>query len=282
MTENSRATESSRATVATAAARAGARVAAEGFRGGLSVETKDGATDVVTAADREAQSRVIETIRETFPDDTVVGEEADYPKTVPETGDAWIVDPIDGTNNFVRDIEEFATAVATVTDGDPTAAAVVLPAHDAAYVADETTVTRNDEPISVSTVSDPELACVVPTVWWPHDRRDEYARACGAIVRRFADLRRLGSAQAALARLAAGSVEGVVTNVDCNPWDTVAGVHLVRVAGGRVSNLAGAPWRVGDRGLVASNGAVHEEVLAAAREIDSVASAETPELVTES
>ena len=274
-------TENSRAAVATAAARAGARVAAEGFRDGLAVETKDGETDVVTAADREAQSRVIETIRETFPDDTVVGEEEDSPKTVPETGDAWIVDPIDGTNNFVRDIEEFATAVAAVTDSFPTAAAVVLPAHDDAYVADETTATRNDESISVSTVSDPELACVVPTVWWPQDRRDEYAQACEAIVRRFADLRRLGSAQAALARLAAGSVEGVVTNVDCNPWDTVAGVHLVRVAGGRVTNLTGEPWRVGDRGLVASNGAVHDEVLAAAREIDSVASAETPP-ITES
>lgn len=275
-------TENSRAAVAAAAARAGARVAAEGFRDGLPVETKDGATDVVTAADREAQSRVIETIRETFPDDTVVGEEADYPKTVPEAGDAWVVDPIDGTNNFVRGIEEFATAVAAVTDATPTAAAVVLPAHGDAYCADETSVTRNDEPISVSDVTRPELACVVPTVWWPPDRREEYARACGAIVRRFADLRRFGSAQAALARLAAGSVEGVVTNVDCNPWDTVAGVHLVRVAGGRVTNLAGEPWRVGDRGLVASNGGVHDEVLAAAREIDEAATAETPDLVTES
>ncbi|ERH14049.1 MAG: archaeal fructose-1,6-bisphosphatase related enzymes of inositol monophosphatase family [halophilic archaeon J07HB67] len=275
-------TENSRATVAAAAARAGARVAADGFRDSLPVETKDGATDVVTAADREAQSRVVETIRESFPDDTVVGEEADQPKTVPETGDAWIVDPIDGTNNFVRGIEEFATAVAAVTDAVPTAAAVTLPVHGDTYHADETTASRNDEPISVSSVADPALACVVPTVWWSQERREEYARACEGIVRRFADLRRFGSAQAALARLAAGSVEGVVTNVDCNPWDTVAGVHLVRVAGGRVTNLAGEPWAVGDRGLVASNGAVHEEVLATAREVDSVAATETPELRTES
>jgi myo-inositol-1(or 4)-monophosphatase len=100
------------------------------------------------------------------------------------------------------------------------------------------------------------------------DRRDEYARACEAIVERFADLRRPGSAQAALAELAAGSVEGVVTNVDTNPWDTVAGVHLVRQAGGRVTDLEGNRWRHDSRGLVASNGHLHDEVLAAAQAID--------------
>jgi myo-inositol-1(or 4)-monophosphatase len=260
--------EQSRAAVAAAAARAGARVAGGEFRGDLPVETKSSETDVVTAADREAQSRVVETVASSYPDETVVGEEGDLRKTVPSAGRAWIVDPIDGTNNFVRGIGEFATAVAAVDDGAPDAAATVLPAQGDAYRADETTVYRNDEPVSVSDVSRPELACVVPTVWWPPDRREEYARACSAIVRRFADLRRFGSAQAALARLAAGSVEGVVTNVDCNPWDTVAGVHMVRVAGGRVTDLSGDPWTVGDRGLVASNGAVHDAVLATAREID--------------
>jgi len=60
----------------------------------------------------------------------------------------------------------------------------------------------------------------------------------------------------------------VITNVRCNPWDTVAGVHLVRAAGGTVTDLEGNRWRHDSRGLVASNGALHDEVLAAAREID--------------
>ncbi|MFB6244345.1 MAG: inositol monophosphatase [Halobaculum sp.] len=260
--------EQSRQTVALAAARAGAAVAGEQFRSGIRVETKGSETDVVTAADREAQRRVVETIAEAYPEETVVGEEGDLRKDVPTTGPAWIVDPIDGTNNFVREIGEFTTAVAAVVDGEPVAAANVLPAYDETFRAGPSSVERNGTAVAVSDVSDPALGCVVPTVWWPPERRDEYARACTAIVERFADLRRFGSAQAALARVAAGSVEGVITNVDCNPWDTVAGVHLVRVAGGRVTNLDGDRWVVGDRGLVASNGHLHEDVLAAAREID--------------
>jgi myo-inositol-1(or 4)-monophosphatase len=68
--------------------------------------------------------------------------------------------------------------------------------------------------------------------------------------------------------VAAGSLEATITNVDPNPWDTVAGVHLVRQAGGRVTDLAGDRWRHDSRGLVASNGRAHDEVLAAARAID--------------
>jgi 3'-phosphoadenosine 5'-phosphosulfate (PAPS) 3'-phosphatase len=70
-----------------------------------------------------------------------------------------------------------------------------------------------------------------------------------------------------LARLAAGELDGVFTNVDAHPWDTIAGVHLVRQAGGRVTDLDGERWRHDAVGLVASNGGVHDAVLAAANEI---------------
>ncbi|MEZ3115298.1 inositol monophosphatase [Halobaculum sp. MBLA0147] len=258
-----------RAQTALQAARAGASVAAEHFRSDVAVETKGGDTDVVTVADREAQAAVVETVADAYPDDELVGEEGDLRKDVPDEGPAWVVDPVDGTNNFVRGLRTFATAVAAVVDGEPVAAANVLPAAGDTYVTDGEAVYRDGTPVTVSDVTEPGLGCVVPTVWWPPERRAEYARACEGIVSRFADLRRPGCAQAALGRLAAGSLEGVVTNVECNPWDTVGGVHLVRTAGGRVTNLDGERWRVGDRGLVASNGHLHDEVLAAAREIDA-------------
>jgi myo-inositol-1(or 4)-monophosphatase len=257
-----------RAALARHAAVAGGEVAAELFRTGVAVETKREKTDVVTEADRAAQRRVAEIIAEEYPDETLVGEEADTLKQVPETGTAWVVDPIDGTNNYVREIQTWATAVACVVDGDPVAAANALPALEDVYTADEGAAYRNGHEIEVSETADPERAAVVPTIWWGRDRRDEYARACEAVVERFADLRRPGCAQAALARLAAGSVEGVITNVDTNPWDTVAGVHLVRQAGGTVTDLKGERWRHDARGLVAFNGALHDDVLAAAREID--------------
>ncbi|SDY53664.1 inositol monophosphatase family protein [Halopenitus persicus] len=257
-----------RVTVAERAARAGARVAHEHFRTGIAVETKGGTADVVTEADRAAQREVIDVVREDFPEDAVVGEEDDELKAVPDAGATWIVDPIDGTTNYVRNDPVWGTAVAAVVDGEPVAAAVALPALEDVYVAGETDAVRNDEPIAVSDVTDPEAALAAPAMWWPMDRREEYGNACAALLERFWDIRRIGSAQALLAGVAHGSIDGAITNVVPHPWDSVAGVHLIRQAGGTVTDLEGDRWRHDSTGLVASNGEIHDELLAAAAEID--------------
>jgi myo-inositol-1(or 4)-monophosphatase len=257
-----------RAAVAGRAARAGGAVALRSFRRDIEVETKDGKTDVVTRADRDAQDRVADVIGDAFPGDTVVGEEGDAATTVPRTGAAWVVDPIDGTNNYVRDHPVWATAVAAVTGGETVGAATALPALGDAYLADASGAYRGETRLEASAETDPERAVVAPTVWWPRDRRDEFAAATDGIVRRFGDLRRVGCAQATLANVAEGAIEGTVTNVDANPWDTVAGVFLVRQAGGRVTDLDGDRWEPSATGLVASNGHLHDEVLAAARDIE--------------
>lgn len=256
-----------RAAVARRAAEAGGAVALETFRTGLDIETKAGKTDYVTLADHEAQARVIEVIGETFPDEPVIGEEDGVPSALPDDGRAWVVDPIDGSNNYVRGLPTWSTSVAAVMDGEPVAAATQLPVFDDTYVAADDRTMRNGEPVEVSDLADPDRCTVVPTIWWPMDRREEYARAVGGIVRRFGDMRRLGSVQAVLAYIAGGSLDGALTNVLANPWDTVAGVHLVRQAGGTVTDLAGERWRHDATGLVVSNGAVHDEVLAVAQDI---------------
>lgn len=259
---------SDRVAVAREAARAGGAVAMAAFRRDLDVETKTGKTDVVTRADREAQARIAAVIGERFPQEPFVGEEADAIETVPERGPAWIADPIDGTNNYVRGMREWATSVASVRDGDPVAAATALPALGDTYVGGPGGVTRNGRPVEVNDTADTDRFTVVPTIWWSRDRRAEYARATEAIVTRFGDLLRLKSVHVSLALLAAGSIEGVLTNVETNPWDTVAGAYLVEQAGGTVTDLDGDPWRYDCRGLVASNGQAHDAVLAAANAID--------------
>lgn len=258
-----------RARLAERAARSGAAVAAGHFRTDIDVEQKDGKTDVVTQADRDAQREVVSTIRDEFPEDAIVGEEDDELKAVPETGTAWVVDPIDGTNNYVAGVRYWATSVAAVVDGEPVAAANVAPALDDAYVATGDGVSRNGDSVGVSAEADPEVLVGVPTIWWGFDRREEYAAACRAVVERFGDLRRFGCAQLALSLVADGAIGGTFTNVETNPWDTIAGVHLVREGGGTVTDLEGERWRHDSRGLVASNGAVHEELLAAARDTDT-------------
>jgi myo-inositol-1(or 4)-monophosphatase len=257
-----------RAGTAEVAARAGGDVALELFWSDLSVERKSGKTDVVTRADREAEQAVLAAIRAEFPDDPVVAEETSGDAAVPDSGPAWVVDPIDGTNNFVRDIPVWATAVAALVDGEAVAAAVVLPALGDAYVADGTGTRLNGEPIAVSDREDPETMTVAPTVWWGLDRREEYATATGEVVRRFGDLARFRAAQPTLGMVAAGSLDATFTNRRPHPWDSVAGAFLVERAGGTVTDLAGDPWRHDSHGLVASSGTRHGDVLAVARAVE--------------
>ncbi|WP_435318904.1 inositol monophosphatase family protein [Haloarchaeobius sp. TZWSO28] len=262
-----------RVRVAEAAARAGADVAAAGFRTGIAIEEKGQKTDVVTQADRDAQRAVIEHIRQEFPDDAIVGEEDDELKAVPESGPAWVIDPIDGTNNYVRDIPVWATSVAAVVDGEPVAAANAMPALGDYYTAGPDGAFLNGDELAVSEKTDLDRFVICPTIWWDYDRRDEYSRACEVIVERFGDMRRFGCAQAVLGMVAAGSLEATITNVEVNPWDTVAGVYLVRQAGGTVTDLEGERWTHESQGLVASNGTRHDAVLAAAQEIEQIRTA---------
>lgn len=259
---------SDRVTVAERAAKAGGSVALESFRSDLRIEEKSEKTDVVTQADRDAQVCVADAVDDAYPDDAFVGEEGDALKTVPPSGSAWIVDPIDGTANFVRGRRDWGTAVAAAVDAEPVAAAIEFPALGDTYVADESETRLNGERVSVSRRTDPERCTVVPTAWWDFDHRDEFAAAARAVVERFGDMRRLGCAQATLSGVADGSFDGALTNVETHPWDTVAGVHAIRRAGGRVTDLEGDPWRHDSKGLVASNGRIHDELLAAARSIE--------------
>ena len=111
-----------RAAVAERAARAGGVVARETFRGEIAVETKTDETDVVTVADRDAQQQAVATVRQEFPEDPFLCEEevaviggVDRRDSVPTTGPVWVVDPIDGTANYVRGLRYWATVVAALS-----------------------------------------------------------------------------------------------------------------------------------------------------------------------
>lgn len=223
-------------------------------------ETKDGKTDYVTEADHEAQRTAVETILEHRPDDLIVGEEEETLDEVPDKGRCWVIDPIDGTSNFVRGANLWTTSIALVEDAEPVVAANYVPVTDDMYVAEAETV-RNGKNVHVSNVTDTEVFKIVPTVWWSYHRRDEYAEVTRRIVEGFGDMLRFGSAQAVLSMVSAGEIEAAVTNVEVNPWDSIAGVHMVRQAGGTVTDVDGDRWRVGSTGLVASNGKRHKEVL---------------------
>lgn len=250
-----------RETLAERAADAGAEVAADLFRTDLSVDTKSSEVDYVTRADTRTQHRIIEIIEEQFPEDTIVGEEEDELKRVPPSGIAWVIDPIDGTTNYVNGIQFWATSVAVVEDGEPIAAANVLPILGDRYVAGRDGARHNGRPATVSSTAELDTSLVAPILRYGHEYRAQYGDLLSALSPRIADFRRIGSAQAVLSLVACGAIDATVGTAEPNPWDTVAGAHLVERAGGTVTDVHGEPWSPRKQGIVASNGQIHEELL---------------------
>lgn len=261
-----------RAAMAERAARAGGVVARERFRGDLVVETKADRNDLVTEADRDAQRQVIATIGQEFPGADLVCEEESLPPggdrtsvelldEVPESGDAWVVDPIDGTGNYVREIRFWATSVAAVSGGEPVGAATYLPAEDDIYTAGPESVSMNDQSMRVSDRTDPGTFAAALIGWWPGLRGGGYAPLFAAAAERFGDLRRMGSMQGTLALVAAGGLDAAFMPATPHPWDAIAGAYLVRRAGGTVTDVHGDSWSNGAEGLVVSNGNAHDEII---------------------
>lgn len=255
--------------IATAAATAGAAVAGEGFVTGPEIESKGGVgpmgpADVVTETDRATQRRVVDVLTKRDSEATIVGEENDARKTVPETGRAWVIDPIDGTFNFVRGLHYWTTSVAGTVDGEPIVSCSVLPTLDVTYHADDTGAYRDGEQITVSDQSDERVATVAPIIPPSYGERETYVEGLGELFQRFGTCVRYCSAQATFALVARGALEGAVTHQRPNPWDSLAGAHMIRQAGGTVTDLAGDRWTTASDSMVASNGAVHEELLDAA------------------
>ncbi len=236
---------------------AGAAVAFRAYRGELAVEQKTSKTDVVTETDRRAQNAVIAVIEAEYPDSTIVGEEEGTARELPSEGLAWLIDPIDGTMNFVRELPSWTTSVVCLVDGEPVAAATVAPAMDDRFIGSEAGVTRNGQAVMVSGRDDPETYIAIPTLWWNREDRAQYAETTRQLTDRFADIRRIGSAQLELATVAGGSIEGVVSNVHADPWDTVGGAAMVEWAGGTVTDIYGDSWGPDSQGIVASNGEHH-------------------------
>lgn len=247
-------------------AREGAEYAFDRFRTDFGIEEKSGKTDLVTDVDLATQQRIVSAIEDRFSDDEIVGEEEDERKTIPENGCAWVIDPIDGTHNYAHGMNEWTTSVAFVEDGETVATANVAPALGEEYASTADELTRNGQTVSVSDKRDTETFRVASTLREKtEDRRAERATT-SEIIKRFGELRVLGTAQLTLSAVASGALDAAVgLDPAPNDWDTIAGVHQVRSAGGMVTDVQGDEWTPGSPGLVASNGWAHDELVAVAQ-----------------
>lgn len=245
------------AAVALAAAQAGASIVGPAFGQSHSVTFK-GKVDPVTEIDLRAEQAILAILRTERPDDAVLAEERGGSRDL--TGRHWIVDPLDGTVNFLHGIPQVSVAVALYEDGQPRVGVIVDPLRDETFVAEVGSgAWLNGEAIAVSTrpLSDGVIA-----TGFPYDRRDQglrYAAILGAVLEEVRGIRRLGSAALDLAWVACGRLDGY-WEFGLAPWDIAAAMVIVMEAGGVVTDHRGVPSTVLDSLYVAGGPLLQHEL----------------------
>ncbi|HUE87562.1 MAG TPA: inositol monophosphatase family protein [Vicinamibacterales bacterium] len=227
---------------------------------------KKGAIDLVTDIDVEVEEMFRALVQERFPDHDVLAEERGQSRT--GARHRWVFDPLDGTTNYAHGIPLFCSTLALEIDGVPTVAAVYDPNRRELFTAEAGVgAWLNGEPLDVSATR--TLNDSVLVTGFPYDIR-EPARMHD-IIALFTEflgharaVRRLGSAAIDLCWVAAGRMDGFWEQA-LQPWDVMGGALIVQEAGGRVTGLDGSPWNAHRGHVLASNGHVHDEMLAVIR-----------------
>ncbi|MGD0331809.1 MAG: inositol monophosphatase family protein [Xanthobacteraceae bacterium] len=220
-----------------------------------------GPRNFVTAADRRAEEIVREELGKARPDYGFLGEEGGArPGT--DTSHRWIVDPLDGTTNFLHGIPHFAVSIALERNGAIVAALTFNPANDELFVAEHGKgAFLNNRRIRVAARK--RLAEAVVACGLPHFGRGDLALArceIAAAQQHFAGLRRYGAATLDLAWIAAGRLDAYWER-DLSPWDLAAGMLLVREAGGFITDLDGGDAVLTKGQVAAGNDTMHHELL---------------------
>ena len=224
----------------------GARIRTMRAQGVEIANTKSSLVDVVTAADREAEQLVAEALRAARPQDGLLGEEGLSAPSL--SGITWVVDPIDGTVNYLYDLPSYAVSIAaTVEDGAPgtmadgrraVAGAVYVPALDELFTAHEGGGSAlNGHPIRVSDAEELALSLVATGFGYTVERRTEQAQVVRQLIPRVRDIRRMGAAAVDLCNLASGRLDAYYER-GLAPWDFAAGALIAREAGAAILSLA--------------------------------------------
>ena len=207
--------------------------------------SKSSATDLVSDADREAERVIRELLQRERPEDGLLAEEGSAADAA--SGRRWLVDPLDGTVNFLYGFHAWAVSVA-LEDAEGLVVGVVLdPVRDELFAAQRGGgAFVNGEPVEVSGETRLERAMIATGFSYVPERRAEQAELLRAVLPRVRDIRRAGAAALDLCFLASGRVDGYWER-GLNPWDWAAGRLILTEAGGAAADLAGEP-----HGLVAA------------------------------
>jgi len=212
-----------------------------------------GPANFVTAADRKAEKTIFEELSKARPGYGFLMEEAGVVEGA-DKSHRWIIDPLDGTTNFLHGIPMFSISIALEREGQLVAGLVYNPISDEMFIGEKGQgAFLNDRRIRVSARR--ELPQAVVATGIPHIGRPDHPRfmtELGAVMNEVAGVRRMGSAALDLAYVAAGRFDAY-WEANLSAWDIAAGIVLVREAGGFVADLAGRDDMIGTGGIVAGN-----------------------------
>lgn len=245
---------------AEAAAREAGRLLMRRFRGRMKVGHKGVATDLVTDIDRASERLIAKRLLRAFPDDDILAEE-DVRR---DTGSRfrWIVDPLDGTVNYVHGFPLFAVSIALAVNGAVEAGVVHVPALDQTFAASRGRGARlNGRPIRVSATPRLPEAFLVTGFPYFESGRDDNLRYFAAFLNETRAIRRVGSASIDLCYTACGIFDGF-WEFALKSWDIAAGVLVVQEAGGRATRFDGTPVDLEMGEILATNGRIHGEMKA--------------------
>lgn len=233
------------------------------------VETKSTIRDLVTEWDTRAEDLIRGRLEELAPGIPILAEEGGTSGDA-DSDDWWLVDPIDGTVNFAHGLPIFAVSIALERRGEPVAGAVVAPALGWEFrAAAGQGAYMGDQRLKVSSTSSLEAAMLV--TGFPYDRAEtrhnfaeweRFLTTAGAC-------RRLGAASLDLCMVGRGWLDGF-WETRLSPWDVAAGALVVREAGGMVTDITGGRFVARRGNAVASNGAIHKEILRELAAVDRV------------
>ncbi|MBI4707830.1 MAG: inositol monophosphatase [Candidatus Omnitrophica bacterium] len=223
------------------------------------IDTKR-ASDFVTRADKEAEQIILKTIKHKFPDHHFLAEESI--KEV-DTGEyRWIIDPLDGTTNFIHEYPVFSVSIALEYKSDVVLGVVYDPLRDELFTAEKGKgAFLNGKPLRVSLISD--LSKSLVATGFPFRKKeliDPYLDLFKNIFHRVSDIRRAGSAALDLAYLASGRCDGFF-EIGLSPWDIAAGSLLITEAGGIITDFGGGQDYLFTGNIVSGNRVLHGEIL---------------------
>jgi myo-inositol-1(or 4)-monophosphatase len=225
-----------------------------------SIETKEGQErNLVSEIDKGSERRIIEKIRSRYPDHAILAEESGGSGSAEFT---WVIDPLDGTTNFLHGLPIFCVTIGIAFRGEVVAGVVYDPNLDELYTAERGSgAFLNGRRLAVSHAG--ELIRSLLVTGFPYDIAENPDHAVEHFVNflmQAQGIRRLGSAALDLCYVAAGRLDGF-WEVNLHPWDMAAGALLVREAGGTVTTFDGGVHTLRHRRIVASNGRIHAAML---------------------